>query len=129
MDAIRTGPPHEPHTLQDVLDRLLDARPSGSGYRARCPAHNDQEPSLSIDQKDGRILLHCFAGCTYEAIKDKLGLNGGARRTATRAALTLESLAAHKRLPIEFLQEPWKQRSPATAFSSFTPDLRSNQGR
>ena len=31
---------------------------------ARCPAHDDREPSLSIrDGGDGRVLVHCHAGC------------------------------------------------------------------
>ena len=33
-----------------------------SGWQALCPAHDDHDPSLSIDMgDDGRILLHCFA--------------------------------------------------------------------
>lgn len=31
---------------------------------ARCPAHEDRRPSLGISElPDGRILIHCFAGC------------------------------------------------------------------
>jgi putative DNA primase/helicase len=42
----------------------LEARPCGRGFIARCPAHDDRSPSLSLAQaSDGRILLHCFAGC------------------------------------------------------------------
>lgn len=36
---------------------------------ARCPAHDDHTPSLSInDGRDGRTVLKCFAGCSYESI-------------------------------------------------------------
>src|SRR5215213_6202123 len=31
-----------------VLDRLEGARQRGGGYQALCPAHDDQEPSLSV---------------------------------------------------------------------------------
>jgi hypothetical protein len=47
----------------------------GGGYSACCPAHNDSNPSLSIDEgNDGKILLHCHAGCTVEAICSELGI-------------------------------------------------------
>lgn len=48
---------------------------SGHGYMARCPAHDDQNPSLSIGEgSDGKILFTCFAGCTFEAICTSLDL-------------------------------------------------------
>jgi hypothetical protein len=39
------------------------------GYgRARCPAHNDRNPSLSIrEAADGKILIKCHAGCEQRA--------------------------------------------------------------
>ena len=44
-----------------------------SGYLARCPAHRDNNPSLSLnDAEDGRVLVHCHAGCTQEAVVDAL---------------------------------------------------------
>jgi DNA primase len=30
---------------------------------ARCPAHDDREPSLSIRETDGKVLVRCHAGC------------------------------------------------------------------
>ncbi|WP_254492856.1 toprim domain-containing protein [Bartonella sp. B1099] len=36
---------------------------------ARCPAHDDQLPSLSITNgNDGRLLLTCYAGCSFREI-------------------------------------------------------------
>jgi hypothetical protein len=56
-------------TLEEVLLKLERPVRSGSGYRAPCPAHEDREPSLSIGEApDGRILLHCFAGCAFPEI-------------------------------------------------------------
>jgi len=68
----------------DPLDKLLaalgrlgcDPRRSGSGWLAKCPAHDDKKPSLSISAgADGRVLLHCFASCVVEAIVAALGLS------------------------------------------------------
>ncbi len=36
---------------------------------ARCPAHDDQLPSLSLaNGHDGRLLLYCYAGCSFREI-------------------------------------------------------------
>ena len=49
---------------------------SGDGFSACCPAHGDGNPSLSIKMcKDGRILVHCFAGCEVREILDCLGMS------------------------------------------------------
>jgi ribosomal protein L37AE/L43A len=58
-----------------VLARLPDARPCGSGYEARCPGHEDRDPSLSITEGEGgKVLLHDHAGCPVERIVAALGL-------------------------------------------------------
>lgn len=67
-------------TLSDVLAELERAtgyrpRRSGSGYLARCPAHDDRRPSLSVAEgRDGRVLINCFANCDWPAIVSALGL-------------------------------------------------------
>lgn len=49
--------------------RALGGRRSGRGWIARCPAHVDRRPSLSIAEgQDGALLLHCFAGCSFGAV-------------------------------------------------------------
>ncbi len=64
-------------SLETLIDRLDGVRETGPGkYVARCPAHDDRSPSLAIkDCGDGRILLHCFAGCDVESVLDALGLS------------------------------------------------------
>ena len=48
---------------------------STGGYLAICPAHPDHSPSLSITAgNDGRILLHCWAGCATADVLAALGL-------------------------------------------------------
>ena len=48
---------------------------AGSGWQARCPGHDDKKASLSIaEASDGKVLLTCHAGCSTEAVVEKLGL-------------------------------------------------------
>jgi DNA primase len=55
----------------------LHGRKMPSGWMARCPAHEDRNPSLSLkDADDGRILVKCFAGCTQAAVIDALKAKG-----------------------------------------------------
>jgi hypothetical protein len=58
------------------IAEILDARHTGNGkWQARCPAHQDRSPSLSIGVgRDGRALVHCFAGCPLDSILRALGL-------------------------------------------------------
>lgn len=54
----------------EAIARSLD-KPSrnGRGWVARCPAHDDTSPSLSLSLGSGGILLaHCHAGCPFEEI-------------------------------------------------------------
>jgi putative DNA primase/helicase len=58
-----------------IAARLEGVKKNGAGYMARCPAHDDRTASLSLSEGDGgRILLHCHAGCTLEAITAALGI-------------------------------------------------------
>jgi hypothetical protein len=59
-------------TFEQVIERF-QARRVGAEFMARCPAHDDGTASLSITQKDGKILLICRAEC---ATKDVLGAVG-----------------------------------------------------
>jgi hypothetical protein len=61
--------------LELVLDRVENARRSGSNWTARCPAHHDRQNSLSLSEGDeGRALVKCFAGCETEDIVSALRL-------------------------------------------------------
>ena len=61
--------------IDDLLGRLENIRPRGTGrYAARCPAHPDKSPSLSVSTGKRGLLLHCFAGCSVDAICTALGL-------------------------------------------------------
>lgn len=58
-----------------ILSKLFDAKRNGTGWQARCPAHDDRRPSLSIAEGDGgRALVTCHAGCTPEEVAAAIGL-------------------------------------------------------
>src|SRR5262249_20915005 len=59
-----------------LRDRLERVKPTSRGsWLARCPAHNDKTPSLSIrETHDGTVLINCFAGCGASDILNALDL-------------------------------------------------------
>ena len=61
--------------LRDIVPNLSGVRRGGYGYVARCPAHDDKRPSLSLWEGQGRIMLRCFAGCQTKDVIAKLGLS------------------------------------------------------
>jgi hypothetical protein len=61
--------------FEDVLDRLNVASRNGEKAMSFCPAHDDSNnPSLSLKTENGKLLLHCFAGCRPEDILSEIGL-------------------------------------------------------
>jgi hypothetical protein len=61
--------------FEDVLDKLEVASRNGEKAMSFCPAHDDRNsPSLSLKAENGRLLLHCFAGCHPEDIVSEIGL-------------------------------------------------------
>jgi hypothetical protein len=70
-------------TLENILSALEGVRQTGTDrWTARCPAHGDRKPSLSIKEVGGgKVLLYCFTGCQYQdimgAIRERLGLPAG----------------------------------------------------
>lgn len=63
--------------IETLLSRLHGVKAGSAGGRwiARCPSHEDRSPSLTIRLvDDGRILLHCFAGCSAIDVIGACGL-------------------------------------------------------
>lgn len=59
--------------LLSHLDRVKQTKPGQ--WIARCPAHDDKGPSLSVRETDeGKVLLFCFAGCTAHQVVSAVGL-------------------------------------------------------
>lgn len=65
--------------FEDVRDALATAgcRP-GSGdasFTARCPAHEDRNPSLTVSRGDRQpVVVNCHAGCSSDTVVSALGL-------------------------------------------------------
>jgi len=66
----------QPAHLRKVLDLFDQVRDlSDGGWMARCPAHDDRNPSLSIHLgHGGNILLYCHTGCKFPDILSALGI-------------------------------------------------------
>ncbi|MDA7514307.1 CHC2 zinc finger domain-containing protein [bacterium] len=64
-------------SVNKILERLETHRKTSENqWVAVCPAHSDRSPSLHVKEKeDGRILIHCKAGCGANEVLDALGLN------------------------------------------------------
>lgn len=89
------------------IAHALGGKLNGTSGVVCCPAHDDQNPSLSITEKDGRVLVNCFAGCEQDVVIEALkarGAWGGTRSTTrvvkqfTRDQETLERIAAAKEI-------------------------------
>ena len=51
------------------IAQALGGRKGGGGWTARCPAHDDRTPSLSIRDADhGKVLIRCHAGCDQNSV-------------------------------------------------------------
>lgn len=102
-------------SITDLLDKL-DGVTGGNGHwTARCPAHPDQNPSLSVSEGDEQpIVVHCHAGCTPEAVMAALGLTladlvGQPRIVASYAYTDLDGSVlyiVHRWSPKSFSVEP-----------------------
>jgi len=68
--------------IREVLgDREYKTERPGQ-YLTTCPVHEDDQPSLAVAiTPDGRLLLHCFAGCSFMDIKAGLGFTRGGLTT------------------------------------------------
>ena len=52
-----------------MIATALGGRRAGGGWVARCPAHDDRDPSLSVrDGDNGKVLVCCHAGCQQQAV-------------------------------------------------------------
>ena len=78
----------------ETIAKALGGRKAGGGWTARCPAHDDRTPSLSIrDADDGKVLVRCHAGCDQERVI--AALRGARPVGRERSALAVAHAAPH----------------------------------
>ena len=72
-------PHHNESPAAKLLSRLDKVKETGRGqWLARCPAHDDGSPSLSVrETDDGTVLLHCFAQCPAGDVLAAVGMELG----------------------------------------------------
>ena len=121
-----------PFVLDDIIPHLQKVRwikqTTPRKLMACCPAHDDTNPSLSITETpDGKLLWHCHAGCSQEAVQQALERLAGVKRETVKLIpprekqstskqstptepLTLDMLAQAKRLVAVKLYD-WGVRS------------------
>jgi len=63
--VVGSGRPFDP---LDLL-RKLDADLTRDRGMVRCPSHEDSAPSLSWRREGDQVLIHCFANCTFDEIR------------------------------------------------------------
>lgn len=73
--AYAGGAMHFDHaSAEPLLQRLEGVKRAGKGWRARCPSCGGTSAKLSVAENDGRVLVHCFAGCLGDAVLNAVGL-------------------------------------------------------
>lgn len=96
--------------LRETLARLDGVRLCAGYYLARCPAHDDQNASLSIRESD-KLLMKCFAGCDYAAIAAALDAMPCKRAFRGPNATLGPTRSEHERS--EFARRIWRDCRPA----------------
>lgn len=110
---------------QDFAERCQDFSLHGNHWQAKCPAHDDHVASMTITPGDGKVLLHCHAGCSVQAILGALGLklvdlftsppavNGHSRIVKEYDYIDLEGALRHQ--TVRFEPKKFSQRRPDPA--------------
>lgn len=115
-----------------VAGRILDALvcggarcPCQSSARhghglTHCPSHADSSPSFDVSVKDGKLLVHCWAGCPQDDVLADLRARGlwPGRSEPTRGTWTVAKAAkvakavARNTSPPACVTSLWRQTTP-----------------
>jgi hypothetical protein len=95
-------------TSFQAIVNALGARRSGQEWIARCPVpeHKDKNPSARIAERDGKILFHCFGGCTQREFIGALQARGLSWGSGHREWVPREQWKADRR--DELAAECWR---------------------
>jgi putative DNA primase/helicase len=104
----------------EAIAKALGGRKAGGSWTARCPAHDDHTPSLSIrDSDDDKVLVHCHAGCAQRDVIVALKGHGlwadHGPRWLSRAA---------RRMPVKREQDQddaWRSEAAVATWQSAAP--------
>lgn len=112
--------------LRPILALLIGVRSCAGGYTALCPAHPDKQSSLSIGiGSNGRLLLKCFGGCSFERIMAALGSPQVARFASAPSAAPSDAENLDRRRRIDYAQCIWNSSFPIIG----TPAGKHQRGR
>lgn len=109
--------------VSEFLARLDAVKRNGVGWIARCPAHEDGTPSLSVSEgEDGRLLAHCHAGCSFEDILAAAQVNRRAASNNGHGRVVAEysyhdETGTHLYDVVRFEPKGFSQRAAAGAWS------------
>lgn len=109
--------------IDRVLERLGEGlKRSGENWVGRCPAHEDRRASLSVSVgDDGRVLLHCHAGCETADIAAKMGMDladlfpGNGKGSSPQIAATYDYVGDDGKLLYQVCRmtpKDFRQRTP-----------------
>lgn len=73
----------------------LGGRRVGASWMVRCPAHDDRNPSMSICERNGHLLVRCHAGCEQRAVIAALRERGLWPKREQRDEWRPRSIPAH----------------------------------
>lgn len=101
------------YSTSQIIANLLTKLDGVSGghpdWKARCPAHDDSKPSLSISiGNNGKPLVHCHAGCSQKAViaaLKKLGAWEGKKKKISRSEKVKRHLERIKPRSYEYHDE------------------------
>ena len=99
-------------TATDIA-KALKGRRSGAGWICSCPAHDDHHPSLSLVDRDGKVLVKCWSGCAQDDVIAALiarGLWKSRRRNSGADEYPARQKRASERRPDPM--KSWRNASP-----------------
>lgn len=104
-----TSARHNDSPIDAILSRLDGLKQRGPrSWVARCPSHDDRHPSLGVKEADdGKVLLHCWVGCSAADVVAALGLSLADLFPATERQHDYTPEALRSRGP---LRRPWEYR-------------------